>query len=167
MNAIELLKADHKAVAELFEDFGTNVKSLNRRRPDFMGAGENTGETEAELLKQAELVDKICKELIKHMMVEEEIFYPVAREVLEADDEVLIDEAVREHFLAKKLIGNIRTLSIGIRLEMELKVLKKMVEHHVNEEEGELFPKLEQLGMELVNLGDKMKARKEELNGIL
>lgn len=163
MNAIELLKADHKAVAELFRVFEASVKSIGRHR---LGASDESAREIGEL-KQIELTDAISKELIAHMMVEEELFYPAAREVIDIDYEVLIDEAVREHTLAKKLIGNIRTLSPGIRLEMELKLLKKMIEHHVDEEEKVLFPKLEAQGMELINLGDRMKSRKEALKGIL
>jgi hemerythrin superfamily protein len=93
----------------------------------------------------------ICDELTLHTEIEETLVYPVMREV----DEEMTEEAIREHAQAKQLIQQIRTAS-GDELVDLMEELEAAIEHHVGEEEGEAFPKLEeQLGEErLEELGE-------------
>jgi hemerythrin superfamily protein len=148
MNAITLLISDHEEVADLFMEFDKASEAKNEAQ-------------------EAELAVKICKALAVHATIEEELFYPAAREVFNDEDEKQIDEAIHEHALIKKLVTDIKTLETGLRLNLELKVLQKMVEHHAEEEETEMFPLLNILGMEIDELGSKMEARKQELLAIL
>jgi hemerythrin superfamily protein len=139
-DAIALLKADHRAVEKLFGQF-EKAKDTDR--------------------KQA-LADKICLELRVHMQMEEEIFYPTSREYLE--DEDIVDEAVVEHAAAKDLMGEIEGMQPGEDLyEAKMTVLREQIEHHVEEEEEEYFPKVKKTDMDLKAIGARMQARKDEL----
>lgn len=139
-DAIKLLKADHKEVRTLFEKFD---------------------QTEDEARKQ-ELARKICHALTVHTQIEEEIFYPAARQ---ADiDEDLLDEATVEHASAKDLIEQISQMTAADPLfDAKVTVLGEYVNHHVEEEESELFPECRESGMDLKAIGEKLAARKAEL----
>jgi hemerythrin superfamily protein len=94
-----------------------------------------------------------------HTQIEEEIFYPAAREAIEKPE--LIDEAVVEHAAAKKLISEIEDMQPEDELyDARVKVLQEQVLHHVEEEEGELFPQVESSELDLEALGKKMTERK-------
>ena len=140
-DAIAMLKADHRAVETLFEDF-------------------ETAEGKA---KQA-IADKICAELKIHTSIEEEIFYPALKGKVEKDD---LDEAFVEHDAAKVMINEI--LASGPNDEFydaKVKVLSEEITHHVKEEEETgtgLFAKARAAGIDLDALGDAMQARKAEL----
>src|SRR6185437_1449841 len=119
-DAIALLKADHK-------DVKTMVGQFNSSRSES---------------KKAQLAEQICTALEVHAEIEEEIFYPAAREALKKNGD-LIDEAEVEHTSVKELIAKIKGGSPGDSLwEAGVKVLGEYVNHHVKEEEGEIFPKV-------------------------
>ena len=141
-DAIALLTDDHKKVKELFEKF----EKLSDRSK----------------VNKKKIADQICLELTVHAQVEEEIFYPAVREPIK--DEDLMDEAVVEHASAKELIAQISEMDPGDDLyDAKVKVLSEQIEHHVEEEEGEMFPKVRKTKVDLVALGEEMAARKEQL----
>ena len=89
-----------------------------------------------------------------HTQIEEEIFYPAAREAIEKSE--LIDEAIVEHGSAKQLIAEIEEMDTGDELyDAKVKVLGEQVRHHVEEEEDELFPGIESSELDLEALGKK------------
>jgi hemerythrin superfamily protein len=140
MNAIELLKHDHREVEEYFEEY----EDL---------------EDDAE---KAELSAKICQALKVHAQIEEEIFYPAAREATR--DEDLLDEALVEHAGAKRLIEEIESMEVGDDLyDAKIRVLGEQIKHHVKEEEEELFPEAERSDMDLKAVGEELEGRKMEL----
>ena len=140
MNAIELLKHDHREIEEYFEQY----EDL---------------EDDAE---KAELSAKICQALKAHTQIEEEIFYPAAREA--TGDEDLLDEAVVEHAGAKRLIAEIESMDVGDDLyDAKIRVLGEQIKHHVKEEEEELFPEAESSDMNLKAVGEELEGRKMEL----
>jgi hemerythrin superfamily protein len=139
-NAIELLKKDHREVKGWFEEYE-----------------EATTDDE-----KAELSSKICLALKVHAQIEEEIFYPQAREAVANDD--LLDQALVEHAGAKQLIGQIESMTVGDELyDAKVKVLGEQINHHVEDEEEELFPEVEDCDFDLDELGKKMASRKAEL----
>ena len=139
-DAIALLKADHKEVAEMLEKFET-ARSTKEK-----------------------LAQQICMSLTVHAQIEEEIFYPAAREALEDEGEDLLNEAKVEHNSLKELIGQIEGSSPDDDLfEAHVKVLGEYVKHHVKEEEGQIFPKLRKSDMDLGEVGAQLAARKKEL----
>ena len=140
LDAIALLEKQHREVEGWFAQF------------------EKT-ESDA---KKLDLFAKINLALKAHTQVEEELFYPEARRAI--NDEDLLDEAVVEHQAAKQLMAEIETMRPGDDLyDAKVKVLSEEIEHHVGEEEEELFPKCRKSDMDLVALGEQMKARFDEL----
>jgi hemerythrin superfamily protein len=140
-DAIALLKADHKEVK-------TMVQQFNSSRSDS---------------KKAQLAEQICAALEVHAEIEEELFYPPAREALKKNGD-LIDEAEVEHTSVKELIAKIKGGSPGDDLwEAQVKVLGEYVNHHVKEEEGEIFPKVKKTRLDLQALGEQLAERKAEL----
>ena len=108
------------------------------------------------------LADRICLELRIHMQIEEEIFYPTSSEYLK--DEDIVDEAVVEHAAARDLMEEIEAMQPTDDLyDAKVTVLEEQIEHHVEEEETEYFPKVQKTDMDLKAIGARMKARKEEL----
>lgn len=148
LDAIDLLTADHREVKALFKAYDKLVK-------DEADAGE----------KQV-VAAQICVMLTAHASAEEELFYPAAREVL-GDDEDLVDEADVEHASAKALIAQIETGSPDDDplYDAKVKVLGEYIDHHVKEEEGEMFPKVLKSDLDLDALGEAITARKAELMG--
>ncbi len=146
IDGIELLIRDHKEVKTLFKQYDELVEG-----------NSNVDERER-------LAEKICVKLRAHTSVEEELFYPAARDALAVDAE-LVDEAEVEHASAKELIAQIQSSSAtNDRLfDAKVKVLGEYVDHHVREEEGEMFPKVKESGLDLGVLGQQMAERKEEL----
>lgn len=141
-DAIALLKADHRAAEDLFEQFEAATSSA----------------------KKAKLVETICTELIVHTMIEEEIFYPALAGKIEEDT---LDEAYVEHDGAKVLIAEL--LASGPSADFydaKVKVLSEEIKHHVKEEETPsegMFAQARGADVDLVALGERMAARKEEL----
>ncbi len=142
-DAIALLKADHVKVKTAFQVY----ESLS----------------EKSYATKKKLADSICADLRIHTLVEEEIFYPAVKKASkEAGD--LIDEATVEHASAKDLIAQIEAMSAEEGLfDAKVKVLSEQIEHHVKEEEQEMFPLAKKLKLDLVALGTEMAARKESL----
>jgi len=100
--------------------------------------------------------------LTVHAAIEEEIFYPAVRDAL--DDSKLLDEAEVEHQAAKDLIEQIQDSDPSDPLyDARVNVLGEYVNHHVQEEEGELFPQVRDAELDLDSLGAEMSARQEEL----
>ena len=97
-----------------------------------------------------------------HAQIEEEIFYPAAREATEDND--LLDGATVEHASAKELIAQIMDMTPGDDLfDAKVTVLGEQIKHHVKEEEGELFPEAKKSKMDMEDIGAKLAARKAEL----
>ncbi|OYY91312.1 MAG: hemerythrin [Sphingomonas sp. 28-66-16] len=141
-DAIALLKADHRAVEGLFEQFqGASGKS-----------------------KKKTIADKICVELKIHTLIEEEIFYPAFRGKIDDD---MLDEAYVEHDGAKILINDIASGSPADDFYgAKVTVLSEEIKHHVHEEEANsegMFAQCRNTDVDLVALRDRMMARKEEL----
>src|SRR5206468_5472591 len=108
------------------------------------------------------LARRICLELTVHTMIEEEIFYPACEGKV---DEDLIKEAYVEHDAAKLLIAEIET-GEGKGddfFDAKVQVLGEQIDHHVQEEEKELFPKVRKAEVDLDALGERLAARKREL----
>lgn len=105
---------------------------------------------------------KICQELTMHAILEEEIVYPVLRRDV---DPALVEEAEEEHDEAKKLIMQVEAMEPGDpELPALMTRLERTVEHHVEEEESEAFPKLEeQTSEDLYELGNELFRRRQEL----
>ena len=140
-SAIDLLEQDHREVEEWFDEYDGLKEDDDRK---------------------AELAQKICLALKVHAQIEEEIFYPQAREATKDND--LIDEAVVEHATVKNLIAEIESMAVGEDLyDAKIRVLGEMVKQHIKEEEEELFPELEPAKMDLEAFGKELAERKEEL----
>ena len=143
-DALAILTADHKEVKGLFKSYDKLVTA------------------EGDDDEKAALATQICSMLTVHATIEEEIFYPAARESLEEQD--LLDEAEVEHASAKDLIAQIEGMAPGDDLyDAKVKVLGEYVDHHVKEEEGELFPRVKRAKLDLQALGEELAARKQEL----
>lgn len=134
--ALKVLIDDHHKVRDLFKQFG--------------------GGTDHELAL------KICQELTIHATLEEEIVYPVLRRDVGPE---LADEAEEEHEEAKTLIMQVQAMESGDpELPMVMARLERTVEHHVQEEENEAFPKLEEQTTEdLYEMGNQLFRRRQEL----
>jgi hemerythrin superfamily protein len=142
-DAIAMLTAEHKEVKSMFEQY------------DKLGDRANAA--------KKKLADQICAALTLHTTIEEEIFYPALR-AASKDAADLLDEAEVEHAGAKDLIAQIEEMDPEDDLyDAKVKVLGEQVEHHVGEEEGEMFPKAKKAKLDLVALGTEMARRKEEL----
>lgn len=142
-DAIALLIEDHKKVLKLFKEF------------------EKLKEEEDEERKQ-QLVTLICAELTIHTQIEEEIFYPAARDAMDEQD--ILDEAEVEHAGAKTLIAQLSSMEPGDDLyDAKVTVLGEYIEHHVKEEHDELFPKVRKAKVDIEALGVEMMERKMEL----
>lgn len=148
MNAIELLKADHKKVRALLEELANTTFRAAKKRTDLLG--------------------KIATELEIHTKIEEEIFYPAFKKAGEkAEDAKMFFEAKEEHRAVSKLVlPDLKKTRTGSeQFGARAKVLKELVEHHIKEEEGDMFPRAEKLMStdELQQLGERLDARKREL----
>ncbi|SCY55019.1 hemerythrin domain-containing protein [Nitrosospira sp. Nsp13] len=142
-NAIKLLTEDHNKVKKLFKEF----EKLSKK---------NDEEGKEELATQ------ICKELTVHAQLEEEIFYPAVREAI--DDDELMNEAMVEHTSAKDLIAQIQSMAASDPMyDAVVTVLGEYINHHVEEEQNEMFPKVQKSNMDLEELGLEMAERKEAL----
>jgi len=143
-DAIALLTDDHKTVQKLFKDYDKLV--------------QNDGD-EAE---KAALAKQICTELVIHAQIEEEIFYPAVREAIEETD--LLDEAEVEHASAKDLIAQLSTMAPGDELyDAKVTVLGEYVNHHISEEQDEMFPQAKKAELDTASLGAELLERKQEL----
>jgi hemerythrin superfamily protein len=141
MSAIDMLEADHREVEDLFEEFESAEGSAQKR----------------------EIFEEIADKLAVHAAIEEKHFYPAAKA---KDTEDLLLEAAEEHLSVKRLIADLLKLDADDdTFEAKVKVLEEQIEHHVEEEEGELFPKVKKLldSDALDALEQEMTATREEL----
>jgi hemerythrin superfamily protein len=146
-DAITLLKQDHATVRELFTEF----KRFQEERVE--GVDE---------LKQ-DLMDEVCHALKIHAQIEEEIFYPAAREAL-PDEVDLMNEAQVEHASAKELIALVESGRASDPMTCaRFLVLSEQIDHHAGEEEDEMFPKIRKSKMDTQAIGRRLAERKAEL----
>jgi hemerythrin superfamily protein len=143
-NAIDILKRDHDEVDALFKDY------------------EAAKEGAIAPAKQA-LCRQICAALRVHAAIEEELFYPAIRRA-DGDLSDLVNEAAVEHQSLKDIIGRLEAAPPDDPLyDAGVKVLSEYVKHHVQEEESEIFPMTRNSAIDLTHLGQRMLARKAEL----
>jgi hemerythrin superfamily protein len=146
MDATQLLKKDHKEVKALFKEF------------------ERMQDQAAQ--KKQPVVTQICHALTVHAQLEEELIYPVLKEARSHDLKDLVAEAAEEHQVAKTLIRELTTLSPDDeQYDAKVTVLGEYIQHHVKEEEKELFPKARKhfSVKRLEELGETLTARRQEL----
>ena len=140
-DALSLLREEHEEVSDMLDEY-----------------------EEAEAEDRQDIAQSICEALTVHAQIEEEIFYPAAREVLEGEDKELVNEADVEHATLKQLITQIQSLDgADEHFDAMVRVLGEYVKHHVGEEENELFPKLEDTELDLDELGQRLAQRRSEL----
>lgn len=142
MDAVTLLKTDHRKVEDLFESF-EKARGADRKE---------------------KLVKQICTELTIHTMIEEEIFYPACTGEIEDNT---VDEAYVEHDGAKVLISELLKSDPSNEFyDAKVKVLSEMIKHHVKEEEQRsegMFAQAKKAGLDLEALGEQLMQRKQEL----
>jgi hemerythrin superfamily protein len=145
--AITVLTDDHNRVRALFRYFAQL---------------EGPGPTR----ERMNVVEEICKELVIHSTIEEELFYPAARKII--DGKELINEAEVEHGTAKFLIRQLLATNLNDgHFCAKVKVLREYVKHHMDEEEKEMFPKVKHARADLSALEQQMIARREVLREML
>ena len=144
-DAIVMLREDHQHVSGLFAKY--------QKIMDEGDAATKEG-----------LVRQICNELKIHTTLEEEIFYPAARNALDDKGDDLLDEATVEHASAKDLIAQLERASADEELyDAKVTVLGEYIKHHVKEEQEELFPRCRKAKMDLKSIGAAMRSRKQQL----
>ena len=145
LNAIDLLKEDHQYVKQAFRHF------------------EKMDHEDHEAVQG--LVSQVCDALKAHTRVEEELFYPAVRRKI--DDEDLMNEAEVEHDSARILIRRLEKMKPNDpKYVATFTVLGEYIDHHVKEEEKEMFPKAQRRKVNLKALGSKLRARKMKLAGL-
>ncbi len=143
MDAITMLKDDHKTVEKLFKQF------------------EKLGH-DGDPAKKRELVDSMIQELAVHAYIEEQVFYPAVRAEEPAEEDLVL-EALEEHHIVKWTLSELEGMSPSAeRFDAKVTVLMESVRHHVEEEEGEMFPDVRKaLGRKrLQELGEKLQEAK-------
>ena len=143
-NATQMLRQDHKKVKGLFIKF-EQAKEVDAKR---------------------QVAEQAVDELEVHAQVEEEVFYPAVKKAIESIE--LVDDAKQEHQTAKSLISQLKKMSgrdVGDDNDFETKFseLMQAIGHHVAEEEGEMFPEVEDSELDLSVLGAQMTKRQQEI----
>ncbi len=141
MKAIDLLMSQHREVEDLFSKI-EKAKSAG---------------------KKTELFEKLADDLAIHAAIEEHHFYPAVKD--DGTEDILL-ESLEEHLGVKRLLADLLDVSASDEtFDAKIKVLKEQIEHHVEEEEGELFPRAKQLlnEDEMEALGQAMSAEQAEL----
>jgi hemerythrin-like domain-containing protein len=148
-NAIEMLKSDHHKVKELFRQYEA--------------AGNRAYQ------KKKGIAEEVFTELEIHTTLEEELFYPAMKRKTDQDGKDLVAEAMEEHHVVTTLMEELKGLDPkDERYDAKFKVLMDNVEHHIEEEEGEMFLEAEEgLGDRLERLGTQMQERKQQLTAAL
>jgi hypothetical protein len=144
MNAFQLLKEDHKKVSGIFEQLEPTTERAEKTR--------------------TQLFAQLKQELDIHAKIEESIFYPSIKQAAETREIVL--EGFEEHHVIKMLLGELDSLPVDTeQWTAKLKVLKENVEHHVEEEEEEMFQKARDVLSEeqIESLGKQMEEMKKQL----
>lgn len=139
-SATQLIRRDHKKVDGLFGRFERSKKADAKQR----------------------ICAQVTQELEVHAKLEEEIFYPAVKEHVGEED--MLREAKQEHQQAKEIIAGLKKMSAeDEQFDEKFSELVEAIKHHVEEEEGELLPKVEESDMDLSEIGEQMAERKEEL----
>jgi hemerythrin superfamily protein len=142
-DAIALLIADHRKAKSLFDEY--------EKIKDKAGTQE-----------KFDIAKTVCGDLLIHMAIEEAIFYPAAREAI--DDKELLNEAEVEHDGAKELIRELGDIKPDDPMfDAHMKVLSEQIEHHVEEEEKDLFPKVRSAKLDIETLGQELYAAKQDM----
>ncbi|HLQ32497.1 MAG TPA: hemerythrin domain-containing protein [Chloroflexota bacterium] len=142
VDALNLLKQDHRTVEKLFQSW-TRLSDATERH---------------------QLCRQICQELTVHSQMEEQCFYPEVRTMAGLED--MVDESLREHGHVKQLCAELESMQAGdARLSAQMGELQRAVEHHVKEEEREMFPKVRETCDQqwLLSLGLAMQQQKTQL----
>ncbi len=138
LDAVALLKADHRKVKGLFHQFAVTRTNARRHK----------------------LLDEILMELTIHTTIEERHLYPV----LAQQDDDAAKEAVEEHHVVKLVIAELEGYDgTEDNIKAKVKVLSELVGHHIEEEEQELFPELKKAGVDLKVIGEKLQQEKQKL----
>ena len=144
MDALRLLKDDHTKVKKMLEELdGTTERAEKTRTEGF---------------------DRLKHELAIHETIEEEILYPALKEFAKTKDITL--EAYEEHHVVDQIVAELEATPVSDETwGAKLTVMKENLEHHIEEEEDEMFKQARQVmePAELEELGERMAARKEEL----
>jgi hemerythrin superfamily protein len=139
-NATQMIRQDHKKVEGLFKKFEQTKGSQAKRR----------------------LAENAMTELEVHAALEEEIFYPAVKR--EVDDGSMVQEAIEEHRTVKQLISELKGMEeANDEFESQFSELIENVQHHVEEEENEMLPKVEESELDLNSLGEQMSQRRREM----
>lgn len=141
---VDLLKEDHKKVKQLFKDF------------------EDTESTS----KKEKIVNEVISELKVHTKLEEELFYPAARQEVQDSEEGedLMNEAEEEHHVVDLIIAELEELDPeDEHYDAKFTVMAENVKHHIEEEEGDLFLRVKNTAANAPELGAEMKQRKQQL----
>lgn len=143
-NAVELIKADHRKVEQLYQRYQGADGQIQHKQP---------------------IAQEICQELEIHAKLEEGIFYPAVQRKLGTDGDKLVKEAIKEHNEMKRVISQLQASRFaGSDCDKVFQEMMSGVQHHVKEEESEMLPKAQQrLGGELDSIGMQMQQRKQEL----
>lgn len=143
-DATRLLEIEHREVAGYFAAYAAESNSERKLR----------------------LIERICLDLEAHTRMEEEIFYPAAREA--TGDDKLLDHALEEHAEAKQMVERLREAARrGETPDALVAELRKAIEAHVEEEEGKLFPELRAADLDLYRLGRRLAAQRPAVYGAL
>lgn len=146
-DAIDLLDADHIAIHGLFEAYRALVRN------------------KAPALQRRALGEEICMELTIHAKLEEELFYPAAREALQDDD--LVDEAEDQHGSQREFVAQILATPPDDELyDAKVAVLAEYVERHVRQEREQIFNRMLASRLDLHALGRSLAVRREELRAV-
>jgi hemerythrin superfamily protein len=143
MDAIQMLKADHQKVTELFSQY------------------EATRDPQA----KREIAEQVFVELEVHSQIEETVFYPAFEEEADEEGRQLVAESLEEHQTVKDAIEELRELTADdAEFDAKFHTLMEDVQHHVDEEESEMFPKAEEvLEEQIEELMDEMQELKKQL----
>lgn len=137
-DVIALLMADHRKVEGLFEEFENSRTKVQRRK----------------------LLEKIITELSIHAAAEEKHVYPAYMQ----EDEDMTQEAIEEHHVVKMVLKELSSFDGSEEnVKAKVKVLSEMVQHHVEEEESEMFPEMRKMDLDLMEMAEDVKAEKEKL----
>jgi len=160
MDAITLIKKDHDKVEELFARYngGGGLTGLVKRITGNVPVRQKTTALEG-----------ICRELDVHARIEEDILYPALRKTGDPELQRQVDDSIREHARVKELVGKLRTRTGEPDADTDAMVseLQQCVDHHVREEENEMFPRMEEVvpEPERRELGRQLQERKRTLAG--
>ncbi len=145
-NPIEIIKNDHAAVKELFNEYNA-LEADNTER-------------------KGELAGEILKALTIHARMEEKFFYPKLKEAISEEHPLPVDEAQAEHHAAKMIMLELKVMPVTSETyDAKMTVLEENITHHIEEEETELLPEAETvLAGELDEIGREMQEYKDDAN---